>query len=80
MGLASIRFSITRGSLCDTAIWRRKIRQLNGIATGLLKAVSQRRRGEKVYMAGMMARILAGGRVRAGDAMGVLEAAPTASQ
>ena len=55
-------------------------KQLNGIEIGLLKAVSQRRRGEKIYMAGMMARVLTSGLVRAGDAVSVLEAAPTAPQ
>jgi MOSC domain-containing protein YiiM len=55
-------------------------KQLNGIAAGLLKAVSQQRQGEKVYLAGMMARVLAGGRVRAGDMVSILATVPTASQ
>jgi MOSC domain-containing protein YiiM len=55
-------------------------KQLNGIAAGLLKAVSQRQQGEKVYLAGMMARVLAGGRVHAGDMVSILATVPTASQ
>lgn len=84
-GVAIMRLPIgTRLSIGEAVVEMTEVRipckQLNGIAAGLLKAVSQRRRGEKVYMAGMMARVLTGGLVRAGDAVGVLEAAPAASQ
>jgi MOSC domain-containing protein YiiM len=84
-GVAVMQLAIgTRLSIGEALVEVMEVRitcnQLNGIATSLLKAVSQRRWGEKVYMAGMMARVLAGGRVRAGDAVDVLEGAPTASQ
>ncbi len=41
--------------------------QLNGIDPRLLKAVVSRENGQNVFSAGIMARILQGGQVRAGD-------------
>ncbi len=84
-GVAVMQLAIgTRLSIGETLVEvteaRIPCKQLNGIATGLLKAVSQLRQGEKVYMAGMMARVLAGGLVRAGDTVSVLEATPTTPQ
>jgi MOSC domain-containing protein YiiM len=67
-------------ALVEVAEVRIPCKQLNGIAVGLLKAVSQQQQGEKVYLAGMMARVLADGRVRAGDMVSILVTAPTASQ
>ena len=41
--------------------------QLNGMNKGLLKASVTKEEGEKRFRAGIMARVLKGGRVRAGD-------------
>ena len=46
--------------------------QLNGIDPRLLKAVVMKREGQTIFKSGMMARILKGGWVRAGDLVKVL--------
>ncbi|GAC1381726.1 MAG: MOSC domain-containing protein [Ktedonobacteraceae bacterium] len=46
--------------------------QLNGIDARLLRAVVTREQGKKVFLAGMMARILQGGLVKEGDQVRVL--------
>ena len=47
--------------------------QLNGIDPRLLKAVVTNENGQKVFLAGIMARILQGGQVRAGDQVGIAD-------
>ena len=49
--------------------------QLNGIDPRLLKAVVTKRDGQAIFKAGIMARILQGGWVRAGDLVKVLSPA-----
>ncbi|GCE25486.1 molybdenum cofactor sulfurase [Dictyobacter alpinus] len=46
---------------------RTPCKQLNGMHEQLLQAVTTKEQGKKCFKAGMMARILRGGRVRAGD-------------
>ena len=47
--------------------------QLNGIDPRLLKAVVTRKNGQRVFLAGIMARILQGGQVRAGDQVDIAD-------
>jgi MOSC domain-containing protein YiiM len=49
--------------------------QLNGIDPRLLKAVVTKQDGQAIFKAGIMARILQGGWVRAGDLVKVLSPA-----
>jgi len=46
--------------------------QLNGIDSRLLKAVVHKQNGQPIFKAGMMAQILKGGWIRAGDLVNVL--------
>ena len=47
--------------------------QLNGIDPRLLKAVVTRKNGQRVFLAGIMARVLQGGQVRADDQVGIAD-------
>ncbi len=47
--------------------------QLNGIDPRLLKAVVTRKNGQRVFLAGIMARVLQGGQVRAGDQVDIAD-------
>lgn len=47
--------------------------QLNGIDPRLLKAVVNKKNGQRVFLTGIMARVLQGGQVRAGDQVGIAD-------
>ncbi len=51
---------------------RKPCKQLNGVEDGLMKAVTARQDGHNVYKAGIMTRVLKGGRVQAGDRISIL--------